>query len=139
MAHDEIFLQLVVTFPEDAKVRALARFGRDARACRDLYVQMSLYCKRNLTDGIVPDEEIGILVYPDTPKAGQRDAARLIEVGLIERAEDGYRIPAFLKRNKSRAQVEEISKVRAEAGIRGGYRSGEVRRLQAIPKQSASP
>lgn len=138
MARGEIHVQLTVNFPEDAKVRALVRFGRDARPCRDLYVQMLLYCKKNLTDGFVPVEEIGILVFPDTPKAGVKDADRLAEVGLIERVEGGYQLPGFLKRNKSKAQVEAESKTKAEAGRKGGKQSGLVRRGEAEQKHSAS-
>jgi len=50
----EIYVKLVVGFPRDPKVRALARLGTDAGLARDLYVQMLLYCKENLTDGFVP-------------------------------------------------------------------------------------
>lgn len=135
MARGEIHVQLVVNYGEDPKVRALARYGRDARACRDLWVQLLCYCKRNLTDGFVPDEELPILVYPDPPRTAERDAARLVDVGLIERVNGGYQLPSFLKRNPTRAQVEAISAERAEAGRIGGQRSGQTRRT----KQPASP
>lgn len=138
MARGEIHLQLAVSYGEDPKIRALARFGRDARACRDLYVQMICYCKRNLTDGFVPAEELGVLVYPDSPKAGERDAARLIEVGLAQTAIGGYMIPGFLKRNKSKAEVDAVSEAKKEAGKRGGQRSGSVRRGEAPPNHSGS-
>jgi hypothetical protein len=135
----EIHVQLAVNYGEDPKLRALAEFGRDARACRDLYVQMVCYCKRNLTDGFVPAVELGVLVYPDSPKTGRRDAERLVKVGLAEHQDDGYFIPGFLKRNKSKAQVEALSEARAESGRHGGVRSGQVRRGEANPKQLASP
>jgi hypothetical protein len=138
MARGEIHIQLAVTYGEDTKVRALARFGREARGCRDLYVQMVCYCKRNLTDGFVPAEELGVLVYPDSQKIGERDAARLIEVGLTEIAIGGYLIPGFLKRNKSKAEVDAVSEAKSAAGRRGGTRSGSVRRGEAPPKHSAS-
>lgn len=138
MPNGEIHVQLAVNYGEDPKLRALARFGRDARGCRDLYVQMVCYCKRNLTDGFVPVDEVGVLVYPDAPKVGRRDADRLVEVGLAEPRDDGYFISGFLKRNKSKAEVEAISEAKAANGRRGGVRSGEVRRGEAKPKQSAS-
>jgi hypothetical protein len=50
---------------------------------------MLLCCKETKSDGFVPDDEIAILVYPDTEKNGQRDAGRLVEVGLLERGADG--------------------------------------------------
>lgn len=138
MARGEIHVQLAVNMGEDPKMRALARFGRDARGLRDLFVQMVLYCKRNLTDGFVPDEELGVLVYPDGPKVGKRDADRLVEVGLVRPVEGGYMLPSFLKRNKSKAQVEAESAAKAEAGRQGGRRSGESRRGEAKPKHGAS-
>ena len=138
MARGEIHVQLAVNFSKDPKVRALARFGRDARGCRDLYVQMLCYCKENLTDGFVPLEEIGILVYPDTPRSGKRDVDRLVEVGLVEVVKGGYHLPGFLKRNKSKAQVDAESAIKAEAGRKGGKRSGQVRRAAANAKRSAS-
>lgn len=136
MARGEIHVQLSVTFGADPKVRALARYGRDARGCRDLYVQILCYCKSVLTDGFVPDEELPVLVYPDPPKTGKRDADRLAQVGLLDRVDGGYQVPSWLKRNKSRAQVDAESAIRAESGRKGGYRSGESRR---DTKQSASP
>lgn len=135
MARGEIHLQLVVNYGSDPKVRALARYGRDARAVRDLWVQMMCYCKGELSDGFVPDEELGILVYPDPPKTGERDVLRLAEVGLVERVDGGWYLPSFLKRNKSRAQVEAISSAKAEVGRQGGIRSGQTRKA----KQTASP
>lgn len=138
MARAEIHVQLIVNFSEDPKIRALTRYGRDARGLRDLYVQMVCYCKRNLTDGFVPTEELGLLVYPDPPKAGIRDAGRLVEVGLAQQVDGGYLLPGFLKRNKSRAQVDAESATKAEAGRKGGQRSGQVRRGGAGMKQSAS-
>lgn len=138
MPRGEIYVQLVVNYDEDPKVRALAKFGREARACRDLYVQMVCYCKRNLTDGFVPAEELGILVYPDSARIGQRDAGRLAEVGLVAVTDGGYQVLGYLKRNKSKAEVDAVSAVRADAGHHGGVRSGEVRRGEASAKQVAS-
>jgi hypothetical protein len=135
MPRGEIHIQLVVNYDEDPKVRALARYGRDARACRDLWVQLVCYCKRTLSDGFVPDDELPLRVYPDPPKIAHRDAARLVEVGLIERVDGGYLLPSFLKRNKSKAQVEADSEAKSERGRQGGIRSGETRRT----KQPASP
>jgi hypothetical protein len=139
MANGEIHIQLAVNYGADPKLRSLAKFGRDARGCRDLYVQMVCYSKSNLTDGIVPAEEIGVLVYPDSAKIGKRDADRLVEVGVLELTPDGYLVRAFLKRNKSKAEVEAISEAKSAAGKQGGLRSGQSRRREANPKQSASP
>ena len=80
MPAGELHLQLAVNFPDNRKVRKLNRFGREVRPLRDLYVQMCLHSKGNRTDGFVGDEQIGLLVYPDSEKNGMRDAARLPRV-----------------------------------------------------------
>jgi hypothetical protein len=123
----DIFLMLDVNFPEHRKVRALARFGKDARGCRDLLTQMYLYCKRTTSDGHIPVEEIGIMVYPDSPKNGKRDAERLAEVGLVLVTAGGYFIPGFLDRNKSRAEIEEQSKKLATEGSDSGIFGNHVK------------
>ena len=128
MAVQEIYIKLVVGFPNDPKVRALARFGAiDAGLARDLYVQMSLFCKDNLTDGFVPVEQVGLLVYPLDAEHGNQLAKQLASVGLIKEVSNGeaqgWDVLAYLKRNPSREQVGELSKVRAEAGRVGGRKS----------------
>jgi hypothetical protein len=137
MARGEIFLPLNVNYAEDSALRKLSRFGNGARACRDLFVMMAVYCKRNQSDGHVPTDEIGVLAYPDGQRIGERDAGRLVEVGAIERTETGYYMPGYLKRNDSRADIEAKSAAKAKAGRTGGVRSGEARR-EASAKHSAS-
>lgn len=124
----EIYAEIAVDMADDPKVRALARYGRSARPARDLYVQMILYCKRTLSDGFVPDEQIGVLVYPDPPSVGAREADYLAEVGLIHRQGQGWVVSAFLRRNKSRAEVEAEAAGRAEKGVRGNHDRWHVSR-----------
>lgn len=120
----EIFVKLVVGFPRDPKVRALARYGEDAGLARDLYVQMLLYCKENLSDGWVPVEEIGVLAYPLPMDHANQLAKQLASVGLINELSkgeaEGWHVNAYVKRNGSKADVERLSQVRAEAGRKGG-------------------
>jgi len=128
----EIFIQLVVDFAEDPKVRALSRYGKDARALRDLYVQMLCYAKKRRTDGHVPRDEIGILVYPDSQKNGERDADRLSEFidadgkRLVERTEDGYFITGFTKRNKTSEQIDQTIQDKRAAGELGNHNRWHV-------------
>lgn len=128
----EIFIQLAVDYGEDPKVRALARYGKDARALRDLYVQMVCYAKKRKTDGNVPADEVGVLVYPDTPKNGLRDADRLCEymaedgTRLVERTETGYYITGFPKRNKSKVQIDKIIEEKRSAGELGNHNRWHV-------------
>ncbi len=130
MALGEIYVKLVVTFADDPKVRALARYGADGNLARDLYVQMILHCKRLLTDGFVPAEQIGLLVYPLAPDHGNQLAKQLASVGLIKEVSNteandkqGWEICAYVKRNGTKEDVERLSQVRAEAGRTGGVKS----------------
>ena len=134
MALGEIYIKLAVSFPNDPKVRALARYGADAGLARDLYVQMCLYCKDLLSDGFVPAEQVGLLVYPLDLEHGNQLAKQLASVGLTKEVSNagatdkqesaqGWQVVAFLKRNGSREDVERLSLVRAEAGRAGGAKS----------------
>lgn len=150
MAVGEIYIKLAVSFPNDPKVRALARYGADAGLARDLYVQMCLYCKDLLTDGFVPEEQIGLLVYPLDGERGKQLAKQLASVGLtneITKGEsNGWQVAAFVKRNGSREDVERLSKVRADAGRKGGrpagIRAGQGNgkaSVKQVGKQNESP
>jgi hypothetical protein len=133
MAHVEIHVQLAVDIADNPRMRALARFGRDARPCRDLYIQMLCYAKRTLSDGFVPDEQIGILVYPDPPKVGVAQAAKLMDVGLIGKMDGGYLVTGFLGRNPSREDVERASEKVSEGAVWGNHRRWHLSPGQANP------
>lgn len=105
----EIHLELAVNYADDPKVRALCGFPR-ARQARDLYVQMLCYCKRTLSDGWVPQEQLGLLVYPDSMSAGKKDVALLEHVELIECRDGAYYMPGAasirsVRRGRYRAHI----------------------------------
>lgn len=114
----------------------MLRAGEDAA---NLYVRALVWCNKHLTDGAIPREALRVLT-------SRRDAAsladKLVAVGLWSSAEDGWSVHGFSDHNPTREQVEarrsELSAKRAEAGKRGGLRSGEVRRDEANAKQVAS-
>lgn len=84
-------------FPEHPKVEQAGE-----RAAW-LYVCGLAYCSRQLTDGFIPDQKIGRL----TQTTGERALAdRLVQVGLWDRADDGYRVHDYCKHQRSKAQVE---------------------------------
>lgn len=145
MPISEIYIKLSVTFADDPKVRALARYGVDGILARDLYVQMVLHCKRLLTDGFVPAEQIGLLAYPVPPDHANQLAKQLASVGLIKEVSkpeaQGWQVCAYLKRNGTKEDVERLSKVRAEAGRAGGAKSRKrptQRSSKATSKQVAN-
>jgi hypothetical protein len=136
----EIYIKLAVAFADDPKVRALARYGADAGLARDLYVQMICYCKRMLTDGFVPAEQVGLLVYPLDAEHGNQLAKQLASVLLTKEEANGWTVLAYVRRNGTREDVEQLSRVRAEAGRTGGRKSRKRPRQagsQASGKQVA--
>lgn len=139
MARGEIYVQLSATFADDPKVRKLLRYGPDARGCRDLFVQMICYSKLSLTDGFIPEEQIGLMCYPDSWENGHRDAGRLVDVGLVERVEDGYQLPSFLKRNKSRALIEQESEAKSTAAMRTNHARWHEAKNKVDPKCPTLP
>jgi hypothetical protein len=124
MSVPEIYIKLIVGFPRDPKVRRLIQYGAEAGLCRDLYVAMVLYCKENLSDGYVPAEEVGVLAYPLPVDHANQLAKQLASVELITEVsngeQQGWLVNAYLKRNGSKKDVERLSRVRAEAGRKGG-------------------
>jgi hypothetical protein len=112
-----------------------------------LWVACIAYAQRHLTDGIVPREAVPTLGVPNPRKL----LDKLIEVGLLDRHDLGFRVHDYLDHNACRdealASLAERSAVRAESGRRGGLASGRKRRAEkadfigvteANAKQSAS-
>jgi hypothetical protein len=91
--------------------------GRDAR---DLYLVGLCYCAQSLTDGFVPSQAVRVLAAEAEIDTGPASAARLVEVGLWEPTEAGYRVHDYLEYQPSKDQVLHTREVRAEAGRRGG-------------------
>lgn len=82
-----------------------------------LYVRGLAFAARKPVDGFISDLQLTTFRLPGV----KARAARLVEVGLWERTEDGYRIRAWLKHNASRAEIEEKQRKDAERK-RGGRR-----------------
>lgn len=126
MATGEVYVQLAVNFADNRKLRKLVRFGSEARGIRDLFVQMVCHCKANLTDGFVPAEQIGLLVYPDPESVGQRDAGRLAEVGLVTEVAGGFDVTGYLERNPSKADVLRRAEAKASGARMANHKRWHV-------------
>ena len=81
-----------------------------------LYLEGLCLLKRTLTDGLISELQLPRLGLADV----EARAAKLVEVGLWERAEAGWYCVGWLQRNRSAAEVAEIVATRAAAGQRGG-------------------
>ena len=105
----------------------------------NLYLRGLIWCCKHLTDGAIPREALRTL-------SSRRDAGalavKLVSAGLWEAAPDGWRVHDFHDHNPSAAEVKarrsELSAKRAEAGKRGGIRSGQVRGGEPNGKQTGS-
>lgn len=82
-----------------------------------LFVCGLAYCNRMGTDGFIRAEVVRRLADVDEPL---ELAARLVDAGLWEATEDGYRVHDYLDYQPSREHSEAVSQARAEAGRKGG-------------------
>lgn len=102
-----------------------------------LHVCALVYCNRLLTDGFIPQGQIRKLADVDNAPALVRT---LVEVGLWDQAENGYRIHDFFDYNMTAEEVklkrEEISQKRAEAGRKGGLAKKQSAKQVASDLQS---
>ncbi len=117
----EVTVTIPVGLADETAAKALRRYGSDARALHDLYFRMWCYCRREKTDGFVADEDLCVLVLPDPPRIGDRDAKRLGAAGLIERAVGGWLVPAYVIVNGSRADAERQSEVKSVGARRANH------------------
>jgi hypothetical protein len=89
--------------------------------CGWLYVCGLLYAARYLTDGFIPTAHVARLAALPRPR---QLAERLVQGGLWEHAEGGYRIHDYLVYNPTAAQVRRERDAAAERARR--TRAGEV-------------
>lgn len=101
--------------------------GRDAR---DLYIAGLCYCGENLTDGHIPDTVIRVIGFDADIGDPKSAADTLVGVGLWERNGTGYVVHDYLEWQRGKEATKEISEKRAEAGRKGGVKSGEARAKQ---------
>lgn len=105
-------------FPDSPKVGMLAP---ELRAyCIELYIAAICYCNRELTDGYVPNGQIGRLADFTPHDFGVEPIKdELLSVGLWESADRGILVHDFLDYNYSREKVEQLRRERSEAGKKG--------------------
>lgn len=125
---DRLFAPFDVGLPEHPKV-----IGLSDGAFRAM-VEAILYARRSLSDGFL-DERVVLR------KWGQDVADELTsndpERPTWVRIEGGWQIHDFEKHHTTRADIEAKRAVRAEAGRKGGMRSGQVRREKRADEATA--
>jgi hypothetical protein len=110
-----------------------------------LWFRGLLYCRRNRTDGHIP--ELAARGLTKGAKQYQRASAELLarptlvpdRVPLWSRTETGFLIHNYLERNKSREQIDNEIAEKREYARRGGLRSGQVRAKQSASASDEHP
>lgn len=107
-----IYVKLDVNYPDDPA------FIEAGEAAEILFLRMLCLCKRRLSDGFVSDSQVSRFGLRRTTERLER----LTKVRLIVRDDDrcGWVIPSWLKHNKTKAEVDELSEKRRLAGEMGG-------------------
>jgi hypothetical protein len=116
------WLRLDDKFPRHPKVLKLT----DAQF--RLHLAAMAYCAEHETDGRITREAVETL----TPHRGKAKlVARLVELVLWDGDGEDYQIHDYLDWNPSHEQIQSKRSARAEAGSKGGSKSGETRRSKA--------
>jgi hypothetical protein len=96
-----------------------------------LWVCGIAYCQRQLSDGFIPIEAVGLL---GVSRGFRPLVSRLLEVGLFDRVEGGYQVHDYHAYNATREEAQErrgdLHRVRSEAGRKGGLMSGAARQAK---------
>lgn len=79
-----------------------------------LFARAISYCAHYLTDGFIPTEWA-------EAQGGKRPVKKLVDVGLLDEIEGGYRLHGYLDRNPTREKVE-LERAR-ERGKKAGQRA----------------
>jgi hypothetical protein len=98
----------------DDNAHAHPRILQAGLEANGLFFRALSYCSHYLTDGFIPNEWA-------EAQGGKRPVTKLVNVGLLEPIEGGYRIHDYLDRNPSREQVQEER--RRERGKKARQRS----------------
>lgn len=130
MARGELHIQLNVDYADDEK---LADVSRSARL---LYVDALCLAKRKLNDGVLTPAQVRKLMYPEPARVADKVAAELDASGAWRWDEDGqvHVIAAWLKRNKSRAQIEADRLAAEDAALLGNHKRWHADRKQRDAK-----
>jgi hypothetical protein len=128
MARGELHVQLNVDYADDPK---LADVSRSARL---LYVDMLCKAKRTLNDGTFTLSQIRKLMYPEPAARADKAVAELVATGAVTRTDAEYAVTAWLKRNKSRAQIEADRIAAEEAALLGNHKRWHTDRKQRDAK-----
>lgn len=109
-----LFVPMDVDFPSDPK------FLKAGPVAGYLYFSSLALCKRTKSDGFIAVEQLPSLCvgFPGKPSS---HAQRLVEAGLWVEVDGGWNAPAYVKRNPTRAQVDEKAERKRAASVKANH------------------
>jgi hypothetical protein len=96
-----------------------------------LYVRGLSFCKEHLTDGLIRRSQL-VLVAVGIPDPTEQ-ARALVSIGAWVEHSEGWLVPAFLDRNRTKAAVEAEKQQKREAGGLGNHERWHVREGRVDP------
>lgn len=126
MPKGELHVTLYVNYADDEKLTDVSR------GARLLYVDALCLAKRMLNDGLLTEPQVAKLAYPETPAKAKRLAGELVDTGAWQWVDEkrSYFISSWLKRNKSRVEVEEDRRKAEDAAALGNHRRWHTEQSQ---------
>lgn len=107
------YIRIDVLLPGHPKLAGLSR------SARWTFIELLCHCGQYHTDGWVTAD-----VWPTIGSRAERDA--IVKRGLAEPAPlGGYIMHDYTEHNRSKADIDELSAKRAEAGRKGGRARGK--------------
>ena len=130
MARGELHIQLSVHYADDEK------FDEVSRSARLLYVDACCAAKKLLNDGRFSRAKLRKLMAPESATRADRALAELVDAGLLVRddAAQMFVIGAWLKRNKSRSQIERDRREAEESSLRANHKRWHIETGERNPK-----
>lgn len=96
------YARIATDFPRDPRMIAA---GWQTRA---VYIEALLYCRENLTDGLLHSLALPYWMPDMSPGIRKRHLNKLVELGALEADDDGWRFPhkVWARWNPTKAEVE---------------------------------
>jgi hypothetical protein len=106
-----------------------------------LWLGLRSYCGKQLTDGFVPTDMLDEVRGPKDPKKRAAALAALIEVRLLEQADDGVQMHDYLQWSRSRAEVLESRRKNSEpqARSRGSHAVTDTVTTRSVTPSVTTP
>jgi hypothetical protein len=123
-----LYGQFACAMPRDSRMVAVGPLGRL------IYVEAALYCRENLTDGVIDRAQLSFWTPDVTRQRKVKLLNELATLGALEFITDGWRIPwnVWCEWNPTRSEVED--KRRQDAERKAEWRAKRMNQSQRSPE-----